>query len=107
MFFLGCHLSGLIHLHCDTISSAFAVLTPSWKSSLTIITGAVPQPARHSTNSTVNFPSLVVCGPCACASRPSFSQQYWCNACEPPSAQLSVRQTLIWYLPIGSDRNIG
>ena len=52
----------------------FLVETPSWKASLHIITGAVPQPARHSTNSTVNFPSFVVCAPCACGSSPSFAE---------------------------------
>src|SRR5258706_10464918 len=83
------------HRQPPMISSAFALLTPSWKSSLHIITGAVPQPARHSTNSTENFPSFVVCKPCACWSRPSLVQKCSCSLCEPPSAQLNVRQTLI------------
>src|ERR1035437_644028 len=67
------------HLHSPSISSALFSETPSWKASLHIMTGALPQPARHSTNSTVNLPSLVVCGPCACGSRPSLRQKCSCN----------------------------
>src|SRR5260221_10028025 len=82
-----------IHLHFPMISSAFSWLTPSWKSSLHIMTGAVPQLARHSTNSTENFPSFVVWTPCAWLSSPSFWQKCSCSLCDPPSAQLSVRHT--------------
>ncbi len=45
-----------------TISSACAGVTLGSKSSFNSTTGALPQSARHSTNSTVNFPSGVVCG---------------------------------------------
>src|SRR5215469_465358 len=95
------------YLQSPRISSAFVLLTPSWKASPHIITGGVPQLARHSTNSTVNFPSFVVCGPCLCASRPSFAQKCLCSSYAPPSAQLNVRQTLIEYFPCGSCRSIG
>src|SRR5689334_25101252 len=96
-----------LHLQPPMISSALAFVTPSWKSSLHFITGAVPQPARHSTNSIENFPSFVVCKPCACGSRPSLVQKCSCSLCEPPSAQLNVRQTLICCFPTGACRNIG
>ena len=37
-------------------SSALPEAIPSWKSSFTMQTGALPQEARHSANSTENFP---------------------------------------------------
>ena len=37
-------------------ASALSAPTPSWKSSLTMHTGAVPQAARHSANSIEKFP---------------------------------------------------
>src|SRR5438445_589248 len=69
----------LFELQLARISSDLAFETDSWKASLHTITGAVPQLARHSTNSRVYFRSLVVCGPCSCGSRPSWPQRYSCN----------------------------
>src|SRR2546422_928183 len=51
-------LFGVIgYLHSAKMASAFSSETPSWNASLHIMTGAVPQLARHSTNSTVYLPS--------------------------------------------------
>ena len=50
------------HLPSATTVSALETVTFVSNSSFTITTGAFPQSARHSTNSTVKRPSGVVCG---------------------------------------------